>query len=238
MSVIYGVNPILEQMLADPGRLELIHLQRGPLKGQLGRIVRQARELNIRVVFVDRKSLNRLSGGGVHQGAVARISEYEYADLNSILTSLKSPARIVVLDGVQDPHNLGAIVRTGVCAGIDGVVMPDRNAASMTAVAIKASAGAATLARVVKVGNLVRTLEEFKQHNVWTVAVESGGESTIAALDPTLNYAFVFGSEGKGIRRLVRERCDRTARIPMAGDFNSLNVSVAVGVVLFSLPCK
>lgn len=236
MAVIYGVNPVLEQMLTDPGKLEMIHLQRGPLKGQLGRIARQARELNIRVVFVDRKSLNRLSGGGVHQGTVARISEYEYAELEPMLSSAKSPARIVVLDGVQDPHNLGAIVRTGVCAGIDGVVIPERNAASMTAAAIKASAGAAPLARVVKAVNLVQTIEEFKKRNIWCVAVESGGEADISELDPTLSYAFVFGSEGKGIRRLVHDRCDRSARIPMAGEFNSLNVSVAVGVVLFSLP--
>jgi 23S rRNA (guanosine2251-2'-O)-methyltransferase len=235
MAIIYGVNPVLEQMLADPGRIDSIHLPKGPLHGQLGRVARQARELNIHLVYVDRKTLNRLAEGGVHQGVVARTSEYAYTSLPDLLKALKPDSRVIMLDGIEDPQNLGAVVRTSVCTGAAGVIIPERHAAGMSAGAIKASAGAANIARVCRVTNLARTLEAFKQHGLWNVAVEAGGERDVRELDHSLGYCLVFGSEGRGIRRLVRGACDMSAQIPMPGAFDSLNVSVAVGVALYAI---
>lgn len=235
MALIYGVNPILEQLIAAPGQLEILHLPKGPLRGQLGRIARQARELGVHIVYVDRKTLNRIADGGAHQGVVGRTSDYRYAALDTLLAKLDTRSRVVVLDGVQDPHNLGAIVRTAVCAGAAGIVIPERNAVGMTAAAIKASAGAAMEATVVRVKNLVRVIEILKEHGVWTVAVEANGEKQVGELDPDLSYAFVFGGEGQGVRRLVRESCDMSARIPMHGSIGSLNVSVSVGVTLYKV---
>ena len=235
MGLIYGVNPVLEQLITAPGQVEMLHLPKGPLRGQLGRIARQARELGVHIVYVDRKTLNRLADGAAHQGVVGRTSDYQYTALDALLSQIDTQTRIVLLDGVQDPHNLGAIVRTAVCAGAAGIVIPERNSASMTAAAVKASAGAAAEATIVRVKNLVRVLEVLKERDVWTVAVEADGERQIGDLDPQLSYAFVFGGEGQGVRRLVRESCDMSVSIPMRGSIGSLNVSVSVGVTLYSV---
>ena len=235
MPLIYGINPLLEQLSTDPAKLEHVYLQKGPLHGQLGRVARLARETGVAFSFVDKKALTRMADGGAHQGAVGEVGEYEYAQLDDILNSLSKPARLVILDGMQDPRNLGSIVRTAVCAGADGIVIPKRNAASMTATAVKASAGGAATAKVARVTNLARTLEELKKRNIWCVAVEATGDSVVGKLDPNLDYAFVFGGEGEGIRRLLREKCDIAARITMRGPLDSLNVGVVVGVVLFTL---
>jgi len=235
LPVIYGINPLLEQLGADPAKLEHVYLQKGPLHGQLGRVTRLAREAGVAFSFVEKKALNRLADGGAHQGVVAEVGEYEYAQLDAILNSLSKPARLVVLDGVQDPRNLGSIVRTAVCAGADGIIIPKRNAASMTAAAVKASAGGAAVAKVARVTNLARTLGEIGKRDIWCVAVEASGDKAVGELDPDLDYAFVFGGESEGIRRLLREKSDISARIPMRGPLNSLNVGVAVGIVLFTL---
>jgi 23S rRNA (guanosine2251-2'-O)-methyltransferase len=235
MPMIYGINPLLEQLVADPSKLEHLYLQRGPLHGQLGRVARLARETGVAFSFVDKKALNRLAGGGAHQGAVAEVGEYKYTQFEEILANLSKPARLLLLDHIQDPRNLGSIVRTAVCAGADGIVIPKRNAAAMTPAAVKTSAGGAAVAKVARVTNLVRALEQLRERKVWSVAVEAGGKDEVGALDPSLDYAFVFGGEGEGIRRLLREKCDFSVRIPMRGPLDSLNVAVAVGVVLFSL---
>lgn len=232
---IFGINPILEQLDANPEVLHHLYLPRGPLRGQLGRVARVARERKVSVTFVEKRALDRLAGGGAHQGVVAETGEYRYRELSDILDNLSSPARLLVLDGVQDPQNLGAIVRTAVCTGIDGIVIPKRNAAAMTSAAIKASAGGAARARIARVSNLVQALDRLKVMGLWCVAIEANGERDIRELDKMTGYALIFGAEGKGIRRLVRERCDLSARIPMPGPLDSLNVSVAVGVALFSM---
>jgi 23S rRNA (guanosine2251-2'-O)-methyltransferase len=235
MAIIYGVNPVLELFQADPGTIESIHLPRGPLRGALGRIARQAREAGIQIVYVDRKTLNRLAEGGVHQGVVARSEEYRYASFDALLNEISPASRVIILDGVQDPRNLGAVVRTAVCAGAAGVIIPERNSARMTAVAIKASAGAAGEARVVRVKNISRAIEELKKRDLWIAAVEAGGGKKVMDLDRDLGYAFVFGSEGSGIRPGVKKHCDFSAGIPLFGPIDSLNVSVAVGVTLYSV---
>jgi 23S rRNA (guanosine2251-2'-O)-methyltransferase len=235
VAVIYGVNPVIEQLAAGPEAIHHLYLLRGPMHGQIGRIAKAARENKIVTTFVDKKALNRLAEGGAHQGVVAETSDFRYVTLPEILGALSSPARLLVLDGVQDPHNLGAIVRTAVGAGADGLVIPKRNAASMTAAAVKASAGAAGKARIARVTNLVQALEQIKERGLWCVAVETRGDKDIRELDKTMDYCLVLGGEAQGIRRLLRERCDLTARIPMPGPLDSLNVSVAAGIVLFSI---
>ena len=235
MPRIYGINPILEQLSADAGRIERLHLPKGPIHGQLGRIARIARKAGISVSYVARNALDRLADGGAHQGAVADVMDYAYSELGDLLEAAAKPTRLLLLDGVQDPRNLGSIVRTAVCAGADGIVIPKRNAVGMTGVAVKASAGGAAVAKVARVTNMARLLEQFKERNIWTVAIEASGEQEVASLDPTLDYAFVFGGEGAGVRRLLREKCDISARIPLRGPLDSLNVSVAVGITLFSL---
>ena len=235
MAVIYGINPILELLATDPEAFHHIYIQLGPVRGRLGRVSRLAREGKIPVSFVDRKALHRLSGGQAHQGVVAETAEYRYSSLPDILGNRSSPSRVLVLDGIQDPRNLGAIVRTAVCAGADGMVIPKRGAAAMTETAVKASAGGAAIARIARVTNLAQALETLKKVGFWCVAVEAGGEKVFGELGRMLDYALVFGGEGKGIRRLLRERCDITARIPIRGPIDSLNVSVAVGVTLYAL---
>jgi len=217
--IVYGINPLLEQLAADPSKIVHIYLLKGRLSGQLGRLARQAREEGVAVTFVDRKALNRMAGEAAHQGAVADLSK---------------PVRLVLLDGVQDPRNLGSIVRTAVCAGADGIIIPKRNAAGMTAAAVKASAGGAATARIARVVNLSRVLDELRKLDIWSVAIDAKGEREVGSLDPSLDYAFLFGGEGRGISRLLREKCDISARIPMRGPLGSLNVAVAVGVTLFS----
>ena len=235
MPRIYGINPILEQLSADAGRIERLHLPKGPIHGQLGRIARIARDAGIRVSYVARNALDRLADGEAHQGVVADVMEFVYADLGDVLNAVSKPRRLLLLDGVQDPRNLGSIVRTAVCAGVDGIIIPKRNAAGMTGVAAKASAGGAAVAKIARVTNMARLIEQLKERNIWTVAVEASGKQEVASLDPALDYAFVFGGEGSGVRRLLRESCDLSAHIPMRGPLDSLNVSVAVGITLFSL---
>jgi len=232
--IVYGINPLLEQLAADPSKIVHIYLLKGRLSGQLGRLARQAREEGVAVTFVDRKALNRMAGEAAHQGAVAEVVEYGYAPLDEILSALSKPVRLVLLDGVQDPRNLGSIVRTAVCAGADGIIIPKRNAAGMTAAAIKASAGGAATARIARVVNLSRVLDELRKLDIWSVAIDAKGEREVGSLDPSLDYAFLFGGEGRGISRLLREKCDISACIPMRGPLGSLNVAVAVGVTLFS----
>jgi 23S rRNA (guanosine2251-2'-O)-methyltransferase len=235
MAIVYGVNPVLESLNTEPERIESILLLKGPLHGQLGRVARLARQRNIRISFLDRKTLSRKADSTSHQGVIAFLSDFRYSTLNDLIIAGGSQQRIVMLDGVQDPHNLGAIIRTSVCAGVQGVIIPDRNSANVNATVVKTSAGATSKAAVAQVRNLAQTVEQLQAEGFWAVAIDASGSETIAEIDSSRNLLLVFGNEHKGIRRLVREKCDHTARIPMKGDFDSLNVSVAVGVTLFRL---
>jgi len=233
MALIYGINPVLEMLNTQPEKIDEVAVLKGPLKGQLGRIAKVCRERDIRMVFFDKKTLSRKANSTSHQGVIAYLSDFEYATIQEIVGSAKKPGSIVILDGVQDPHNLGAIVRTCVCAGVDGIIIPERNAVGVTPVVVKTSAGATRMAKICRVRNIANTLDMLKDMGYWSVAIEADGEMTIAQIDTTANLAYVFGNEGKGLRPLVRKKCDMSAHIPMKGDFDSLNVSVSVGVTLF-----
>ena len=228
--IIYGINPVLEALRA--GRVRELRVGERA-DGRLKQLLALAGERGVRVRRVAADALERDSRRGVHQGVVAEIEEGADYSIDEIVTGASAAPLIVVLDGIEDPHNLGAILRTADAAGVDGVVVQSRRAASRGGVAAKASAGALAHVKVAEVVNIARAVEELKEAGVWTVGLASEAADPYDAIDLTLPTALVLGAEGAGLRRLVRERCDRLASIPMRGHVGSLNVSVAAGVVLF-----
>ncbi len=186
--------------------------------------------------FVARAELDQMAGNNSHQGIVAVTSAKQYSGIDDVVAAKRGlHSLVVVLDGVEDPHNLGAILRTADAAGADGVVIPERRAASVTAIVAKTSAGASEHLPVAKVTNIARTLEELKTHNLWIVGLDERGKQTYDSLDYQMDCAVVFGAEGKGLHDLVRKHCDFVVSIPMLGKVPSLNVSVAAGVVLYEI---
>jgi 23S rRNA (guanosine2251-2'-O)-methyltransferase len=229
--IVYGINPVSEVLRT--GRVTRLRVGvRGD--GRFRELLEAARRRGVHVEQVERDVLDRLAAGGVHQGVVADVEEaaHEYGVNDLVRTSSGTPL-IVVLDGIEDPHNLGAILRTADAAGVDGVVMQTRRSAALGGTAAKASAGASAHVRVARVVNIARALEDLKEAGVWTIGLAGDAPTPYDAIDLTLPSALVLGAEGSGLRRLVRERCDRLAAIPMRGHVGSLNVSVAAGVVLF-----
>jgi len=200
---------------------------------RLQQLLAFAAERGVRVRRVASDTLDRDSRRGVHQGVVADIEQAADYSIEEIVSGASIAPLVVVLDGIEDPHNLGAILRTADAAGVDGVVVQSRRAASRSGVAAKASAGAVAHVKIAEVVNIARAVEELKEVGVWTVGLAAEAADAYDAIDLTLPTALVFGAEGAGLRRLVRERCDRLASIPMRGHVGSLNVSVAAGVVLF-----
>ena len=229
--VVYGINPVLEALRA--GRV--ISLRVGNRGGErIRELVTLASARGIRVQRVAPDLLDRAAGGGVHQGVVADVEEaaadYSIAEL---VRGASGVPLIVVLDGIEDPHNLGAILRTADAAGVDGVVMQSRRSAALGGAAAKASAGAVAHVKIAQVVNVARALEELKDAGVWTVGLAGEASTSYDDIDLKGPSAIVLGAEGTGLRRLVRERCDFLAAIPMSGHVGSLNVSVAAGITLF-----
>lgn len=228
--IIYGINPVLEALRA--GRVKELHVG-DRADARLKRLLAIAAERRVCVRHVPADVLDRESRRGVHQGIVADVEAAADYSIGEIVSAATGAPLIVVLDGIEDPHNLGAILRTADAAGVDGVVLQSRRSAARTGIAVKASAGAVTHVKTAEVVNIARALEELKDGGVWTVGLAGEATDSYESVDLTLPTALVFGAEGTGLRRLVRERCDRLASIPMRGHVASLNVSVAAGVVLF-----
>ena len=228
--IIYGINPVLEALRA--GRVRELRVGERA-DDRLKQLLAVAGERGVRVRRVPADTLERDSRRGVHQGVVAEIEEAADYSVDEIVSGASGAPLLVVLDGIEDPHNLGAILRTADAAGVDGVVVQSRRAASRDGVAAKASAGALAHVKIAEVVNIARAVEELKEAGVWTIGLASEAPDSYDAIDLTLPTALVLGAEGAGLRRLVRERCDRLASIPMRGHVGSLNVSVAAGVVLF-----
>lgn len=244
--IVYGINPVLEALRA--GRVKELRVaevasgsnRRDVASGlsrkindRLQHVLELADEQGVRVRRVAPEVLDRESNRGVHQGVVADIAQVESHSVEELVRGAIGTPLLVVLDGIEDPHNLGAILRTADAAGVDGVVMQSRRSAALGGAAAKASAGAVTHVKIAEVVNIARTIEELKELGVWTVGLAGEAPTTYDAIDFTLPTAFVLGAEGSGLRRLVRERCDRLASIPMQGHVGSLNVSVAAGITLF-----
>lgn len=232
-NVVFGRNSVKE--LLESGRdIEKLYVQGGEREGSIGLLIAMARERHLNVTEVDRSKLDTLSGGGRHQGVVAIAAERDYATIDDILeyAALKNePPFIVILDGVEDPHNLGAIIRSAECLGAHGVVIPKRRAVGLTATVSKASAGALEHMRVARVTNLAQSIDELKEKGLWIYAADMG-ENVYYKTDLTGSVAIVLGSEGFGISRLVKEKCDFTLSIPLHGSVNSMNVSCAAAVIL------
>jgi 23S rRNA (guanosine2251-2'-O)-methyltransferase len=228
--IIWGVNPVLEALRA--GRVATIRVSQRDDR-RVKEILALAGRLGVTIQRVDRSSLDRDWGELPHQGVVAELrGAPEYAVIDLVRSSV-GPPLIVVLDGVEDPHNVGAILRTVDAAGANGVVRQKRHAAPLGGVAAKASAGAMAYARIADVVNIARALGELKEAGVWTVGLAGDARTSYTEVDLRLPTALVLGAEGAGLRKLVRERCDLVASIPMRGHVGSLNVSVAAGIVLF-----
>jgi 23S rRNA (guanosine2251-2'-O)-methyltransferase len=229
--IIYGINPVLEALRA--GRVRRLRVA-GRHDKRMHDVLAAAAAQGLTPEAADAQTLDRLARGGVHQGVAADVEDVRDYSLADLMTATPDrPALIVVLDGVEDPHNLGAILRTADAAGATGVVRQARHSAALDGIAGKASAGALATARIATVVNVARAIEELKEGAVWTIGLADGAADDYTAVDYTLPTAFVLGAEGRGLRRLVAERCDRLVRIPMAGTVSSLNVSVAAGVVLY-----
>jgi 23S rRNA (guanosine2251-2'-O)-methyltransferase len=203
---------------------------------RLQKLIQECRHGSIPVRFLPRVELDRMASTASHQGVVAVTSSKQYADLDDIIAARRGEhSLIIVLDGVEDPHNLGAILRTADAAGADGIVIPERRAAGVTGTVAKTSAGASEHLPIAKVTNIARTLEDLKTKEIWTVGLDERGKQNYDSVDYKMNCAVVLGAEGKGLHDLVAKKCDFLVSIPMLGKVPSLNVSVAAGVVLYEV---
>jgi 23S rRNA (guanosine2251-2'-O)-methyltransferase len=227
--VIAGVHPVREALRA--GRtFDRVLIARGAGGPRLQEIIDLARERKVTLRFEPREALDRASNGATHQGVVAFGAAHRYAELDQVLPNARL---LIVLDGVEDPHNLGAIIRTAHASGANAVIVPDRRAAGLTETVAKAAAGALEHLPVVRIGNVNQTLEELKKRNFWIYGLDERGGQLYTEIDYVQPTVFVMGGEGHGLHELVKKHCDVLVRIPMAGAIASLNVSVAAGVVLF-----
>jgi 23S rRNA (guanosine2251-2'-O)-methyltransferase len=228
MSILSGIHPVAEALRSNHP-LDRVLIAQGAGGPRLQEIIDMARRSSVAVRFEPRSALDRLAGTSAHQGVVAMGAAKKYAGLDDVASS----DLIVVLDGVEDPHNLGAIIRTAHAAGAGGIVIPERRAAGVTDVVAKAAAGALEHLPVTRVTNINRALEELKESGHWIYGLDERGTEAYDRVDYSTPTVIVLGGEGKGLHEQVRKHCDVLVRIPMAGKISSLNVSVAAGVVLF-----
>ena len=229
-----GRNAVLE-VLKSGRDIEKIIVQKGNVEGTIRRIVGIAKEKGVVVQEVVKQKLDEMSQTKNHQGVIAIVSEHEYADVEDIINSAESKGEkpfIIILDNITDPHNLGAIIRTAECAGAHGVIIPKRRSVGLTAIVGKTSAGAIEYMPVARVTNIARTIDDLKSRGIWVACADMGGDDYFdASLDRAL--ALVIGSEGEGVSRLVKEKCDFTVSIPMYGKISSLNASVAAALLMY-----
>ena len=234
--VIAGRNPVSEAVRSNRP-IDKILVAKGEKSGAIVGILAKARDKKIPVKEVDRTKLDYVSGGATHQGIVAFAAAKDYSTVDDILEYAESKGEapfVVVLDEVEDPHNLGSIIRSAECAGAHGVVITKRRSAPVTATVVKPSAGAAEHMRIARVVNLVSAIETLKKEGLWIAGADMAGNSMYEA-DMKGGFALVIGSEGSGLSKLVKENCDMTASIPMVGDIDSLNASVATGVLAYEI---
>lgn len=233
---IEGRNAVIEALRAGK-TIDKLFVLDGCQDGPVRTIIREAKKGDTLINFVTKERLDELSQTGHHQGVIAKAAAYEYGEISDILEAARrkeEPPFIILLDGIEDPHNLGAILRTANLAGAHGVIIPKRRAVGLTAVVAKTSAGAINYTPVAKVTNLANTIEELKKEGIWFVCADMGGE-VMYKQDLTGPIGLVIGNEGEGVSRLVKEKCDFITSIPMKGDIDSLNASVAAGVLAFEI---
>lgn len=234
--MIEGRNAVIEAFRSGK-TIDKLYILDGCQDGPIMTIKREAKKQDTMVKYVTRERLDQLSETGKHQGVIACSAAYEYAEVETILQAARDkgePPFIFLLDAIEDPHNLGAIIRTANLAGAHGVIIPKNRAVGLTATVARTSAGAINFTPVAKVTNLAKTIEDLKKEGLWFVCADMGG-TTMYQLDLKGPIGLVIGNEGEGVSRLVREKCDMVASIPMKGDIDSLNASVAAGVLAFEI---
>lgn len=237
MSDIYGKNPVIEALKAGRA-INRVLVARDINKSSIREIVTTARERNIPLEFADKRKLDALAGGAVHQGVLAQAAAKEYVDWEIVLEDLRQKGEtplFLLLDGIEDPQNLGAILRTADAAAVHCVIIPKHRAVSLTPGAARASAGAVEYVNVARVTSLIQTMDRLKEKGFWIAGADPQAEKTYYSADLTGSLAVVMGGENKGLGRLVKEKCDFLIRIPMRGRINSLNVSAAASVILYEI---
>lgn len=235
---IFGINPVTERLKSGRPIQRLLIAENRKADKDISEIIRLARSGNIEIRMTTREALNREAPQGVHQGVIAFAAAREYASLEDILKIPDQRGQTplyLILDGVEDPRNLGAILRTAEAAGVHGVIIPERRAAGLTETVAKAAAGALEYMPVVKVVNIVNTIKELKKNGIWVAAAEAGADMQYWDADFVRPIALVLGGEDTGVRRLVKEHCDYILALPLKGRISSLNVSVAAGIVLYEV---
>ncbi|MBV6497192.1 MAG: 23S rRNA (guanosine(2251)-2'-O)-methyltransferase RlmB [Acidobacteria bacterium ACB1] len=233
-NIVFGVSPVLETLRADPRRVDRVMIAQGAKEARLFEVIDLCRSNAIPFTRVAREALEKYADRGANlQGLLAFVSPAGYSSVDEVLDGAGETPLIVVLDGVEDPRNFGAIIRTAECAGADGIIIPDRRSVGLTDTVAKASAGAVEHLKVAKTQNLNRLIEDLKRRDVWVVGTSVDAKITHDEWDWTRPSALVLGGEGRGLHRLVAENCDILVKIPMYGRIDSLNVSVAAGVILF-----
>jgi 23S rRNA (guanosine2251-2'-O)-methyltransferase len=236
MNYIYGINAVAEALKARGRTFSWVGVAKERHDIRLQHVVDECRRQGVAVKSLTRAELDRMAGNNGHQGVVAVTSAKQYIELDDVVAAKRGEhSLLVVLDGIEDPHNLGAILRTADAAGADGVVIPERRAAGVTPTVTKASAGASEHLPIAKVTNIARTVDELKEKNIWVVGLDERGTQNYDSLDYNMDCAIVLGGEGKGVHDLVARKCDYLVSIPMLGKVPSLNVSVAAGVMLYEI---
>ena len=235
MDVLYGIHAVEEVLRAGNRSLDHVEVAKERHDQRLQAVIDLAREKGVSLRFVTREQLDRLARTKSHQGAVAVVAGKEYSDVAGLLSAKNQHHFLVVLDGVEDPHNLGALIRTADGAGASGIIIPERRAAAVNATVAKTSAGASEHVKIARVVNLPRTLDELKTKNIWIVGLDERGHQSYDQLDYNMDCALVLGAEGHGLHDLVRKKCDYLVSIPMLGRVPSLNVSVAGAVVMYEV---
>ncbi|WP_300410804.1 23S rRNA (guanosine(2251)-2'-O)-methyltransferase RlmB [Lagierella sp.] len=234
--IIYGRNACLEALNLD--KVETLYIQKGKLKGSIEKIIGKAKDKRVIIKYVDKKALDNMSQGEVHQGVVAQISQFHYSSVEDILNVAKERNEdpfIVLLDEIEDPHNLGAIMRTCETAGVHGIIIPKRRSATVNSTVYKSSAGAANYIKVAKVTNLNRTIDDLKSKNIFVYGTDGDAKSYYNKTNLTGPIALVIGNEGKGISQMIKENCDELIKIPMKGKISSLNASNACAIVCYEV---
>jgi 23S rRNA (guanosine2251-2'-O)-methyltransferase len=235
MSVLYGIHAVAEALKANPERIERICVERGQRNPRIQEIVKDAQQKHVRIAFEEKSWLDRKAEGSRHQGVLCYASEMDTLDSEDILDQAKSPGLLIVLDGIEDPHNLGAILRSADAAGADGIFIPRHRSAGLSATVAKASAGATAHVKVARVPNISQLIESLKKRGFWVVGLDAVSDTPIWKTDLTGPTVLILGSEGSGLHRLVREKCDFVVSLPICGHVNSYNVSVSAGMALYEV---
>jgi len=234
--IIEGRNAIIEAFRSGRS-VDKLFIQEHTKEASMNTLIREAKKTKTLIKYVPKERLDQISETGHHQGAVAFVAAYNYAEIDDLFAKSEEKGEspfFIILDEIEDPHNLGAIIRTANLAGAHGVIVPKNRACGLTATVVKASAGAINYTPIVKVTNIAQTIESLKERGMWFVCADMDGE-TMYDIDLKGSIGLVIGNEGKGVSRLVKEKCDFVARIPMNGDIDSLNASVATGVLAYEI---